>query len=121
MILRIGMLVLATTFATSAMADTKNVNAGPIWNQQDAQVKCPATCSPNNVKWNGQWWTTVWGQMSVCSSDQAGAVQAGPIWNNDDAQTKCPAVFAQDKWNGQWWTTVPNQMSVCSCVIGPVN
>jgi len=121
MILRIGMLVLATTFATSAMAETKDVNAGPIWNNNDAQVKCPATCSPNNVKWNGQWRTTVEGQMSVCGSDQAGDVKAGPIWNNNDAQTKCPAVFANDKWNGQWRTTVEGKMSVCGCVIGTVN
>lgn len=41
------------------------VNAGPIWNNQDAAAKCPGMCAPP-ARWNGQWWTTVQGQMSVC-------------------------------------------------------
>lgn len=41
------------------------VNAGPIWNNQDAGAKCPSLCAPP-ARWNGQWWTTVQGQMSVC-------------------------------------------------------
>jgi hypothetical protein len=43
-----------------------DVNAGPIWSNQDAKTKCPATCANVNLKWNGQWTTTVPGQMSVC-------------------------------------------------------
>lgn len=113
-------LFIGAAFATSVMAETKDVNAGPIWNNDDAKAKCPKVCSPSNVTWNGQWKTTVEGQMSVCGSEKAGDVKAGPIWNNDDAKTKCPAVFAQDQWNGQWRTTVEGQMSVCGCDIGPI-
>lgn len=43
------------------------VNAGPIWNQKDAQKKCPKICKSKNAKWGGGWWTTVPGKMSVCS------------------------------------------------------
>lgn len=42
-----------------------DVNAGPIWNNTDAQTKCPTTCSSKGG-WNGQWKTTETGVMSVC-------------------------------------------------------
>tara|TARA_R110000772_G_scaffold49100_1_gene112210 strand:+ start:3119 stop:3970 length:852 start_codon:yes stop_codon:yes gene_type:complete len=44
----------------------RNVNAGPIWNQQDAETKCPAVAASQSGKWTGQWRTTVQGKMSVC-------------------------------------------------------
>jgi Mannan-binding protein/Beta/Gamma crystallin len=50
--------------ATSATA--KDVEAGPIWNNNDAKVKCPAAAAAVNRKWNGQWRTTVNGKASVC-------------------------------------------------------
>jgi predicted amidohydrolase len=41
--------------------------AGPIWNNAvDAPKKCPPTCEKYSSTWDGQWWTTVWGEMSVC-------------------------------------------------------
>ncbi|MBY0431667.1 MAG: mannan-binding lectin [Rhodospirillales bacterium] len=97
-----------------AMAQAFTVPAGPIWNNSDAGQKCPTTCS--GVNWNGQWWTTVPNQMSVCQISTGTAVPVGPIWNNQDAQSKCPSQLSKVSWDGQWWTTVPNQMSVCECV-----
>ncbi|KMT66969.1 mannan-binding lectin [Catenovulum maritimum] len=44
----------------------KAINAGPIWNQNDAKQKCPRVASQNGGKWTGGWWTTVQGKMSVC-------------------------------------------------------
>ena len=44
-----------------------HVNAGPIWNQDDAESKCPPLCIANHAAWNGNWTTTVWNVMSVCS------------------------------------------------------
>lgn len=97
-----------------------NVEAGPIWNQGDAQNKCKALASKNNAKWTGQWVTTVQGEMSVCqlelnASSFKVAVEAGPIWNQGDAQGKCKALASKHnvKWTGQWWTTVQGKMSVC--------
>jgi predicted amidohydrolase len=41
--------------------------AGPIWNNAvDAPKKCPSTCGKHSSTWDGQWWTTVQGEMSVC-------------------------------------------------------
>ena len=44
------------------------VNAGPIWNQADANNTCPRTCAAPR-KWNGQWRTTVPNKMSVCGCE----------------------------------------------------
>jgi hypothetical protein len=101
-----------------------NMEAGPIFNQQQANDVCPKVCT---VKWNGQWTTTVPGQMSVCGAQPYqpglqgyGSIPVGPIFNQQEADTKCPNGLAKVKWNGQWSTTVPNQMSVCGCSDPPL-
>jgi hypothetical protein len=96
----------------------KAIEAGPIWNQADANNKCPKTASKNNGTWTGQWWTTVPNKMSVCEIAVAPpkkAIEAGPIWNQADANNKCPKIASKNNgtWTGQWWTTVPGKMSVC--------
>lgn len=45
---------------------TRTVEAGPIWNQADAEQKCPRIARQYNAQWTGHWWTTVQGKMSVC-------------------------------------------------------
>lgn len=50
-------------------ANPTDVDAGPIWSNDDAQTKCPTVCE-NNGGWNGQWTTTVPGIMSVCGCCQ---------------------------------------------------
>lgn len=95
---------------------TSNVDAGPIWNQGDANAKCPKVAANYGGVWNGQWWTTQPGKMSVCSVNYyVRNIDAGPIWNQGDANVKCPTVTkkAGGVWNGQWWTTQPGKMSVC--------
>lgn len=47
-------------------ATCKDVNAGPLWNQQNAQATCPNVCAKQSLTWNGQWKTTQTGVMSVC-------------------------------------------------------
>ncbi|MBX3563844.1 MAG: mannan-binding lectin [Sphingomonas sp.] len=110
-----GMLVTAPAFAQN-QPQTIDVNAGPIWNQPDANAKCPKVAGDYGGKWNGQWKTTVPGKMSVCGvTFYTRDVEAGPIWNQSDANVKCPAATrkAGGVWNGQWKTTVPGKMSVC--------
>lgn len=116
------MALMLVAFAQAGMAQAKScvVEAGPIWNQQDANTKCPATCGNGWGAWDGQWWTTVWGKMSVCEClAPAFDINAGPLWNQQDAEAKCPGVCTAQNgtWNGQWNTTVPGQMSVCGCLI----
>ncbi len=119
--LTLGFALAARPAAGQACPPTE---AGPIWSTQDAQTKCPQTCGRYG-SWNGQWWTTVSGEMSVCQCclDRPAAVpiEAGPIWSTEDAQGKCPRICSRyGSWNGQWRTTVWAKMSVCDCQIGPV-
>ncbi len=61
-------LEVGTAYAVqNVMPICQDVNAGPIWNNNEAKFKCPKVCgnSANSV-WNGQWKTTVPVQMSVC-------------------------------------------------------
>lgn len=108
-------LVVSAVTALPALA--RDIEAGPIWNQADAQAKCPVIAASWGGQWTGHWWTTVQGKMSVCQVTHIPkkAMEAGPIWNQADAQKKCPVVATthRARWTGQWWTTVQGRMSVC--------
>jgi Mannan-binding protein len=113
---------MALPSAAIAQTKTVNVEAGPIWNQSDAERKCPQVAKTNGGVWTGQWHTTVPGRMSVCelrlpssNGRNVREVEAGPIWSQMDAERKCPALAKANGgvWTGQWRTTVPGQMSVC--------
>jgi hypothetical protein len=58
--------IASSALLSAAPATAKDVEAGPIWNNNDAKVKCPAAAAAVNRKWNGQWRTTVAGKASVC-------------------------------------------------------
>ncbi len=134
-------LFLAPTSA-AAKHGVKSVEVGPIWNQMDADRKCPKAAHNSGGTWTGHWRTTRPGQMSECDitmshsgwdhhemsysgwdhhGDQGHrdhrekSVEVGPIWNQMDAERKCPeaARKAGGTWNGQWRTTRPGQMSEC--------
>lgn len=108
-----AVIIFVISFAISSNALAIDINAGPIWSNADAKAKCPSVCS--DLKWNGQWTTTVPGEMSVCGTTAGVDIPVGPIWNNNDAQTKCPSGLSKVNWNGNWTTTVPGKMSVCGC------
>lgn len=42
------------------------VNDDPIWDNGDANNKCPERCSNEEGSWTGGWWTTTYGKNSVC-------------------------------------------------------
>lgn len=105
---------------------TRDIDAGPIWNQGDADAKCRRVASDARGRWTGQWRTVAPGR-SVCeiadiveAPPVSGArfVEAGPIWNQADAATKCPVVAAavRGRWGGEWRTKVQGQMSECGIV-----
>lgn len=113
----VAMALSGPSFAQLACSSV-DLEAGPIWNQGDAEGKCPSTCGDAGYTWNGQWVTTVQGAMSVCGCvANTVNLEAGPIWNQGDAEGKCPTTCsdAGRNWNGQWWTTVEGAMSVCQC------
>ncbi len=66
--LTMAMIAFAFGYNT-ANAGSLTVEAGPIWNNNDAKNKCPNVCKGKNAKWTGHWWTTVWGKMSVCQCE----------------------------------------------------
>jgi hypothetical protein len=117
------LLSLALPSAVWGQTRTIAVEAGPIWNQSDAERKCPEVAKANGLTWNGQWRTTVPGRMSVCELRLAPSngkyiiksIEAGPIGSQWDAQRKCPEVAKANggTWDGQWRTTVWGRMSVC--------
>jgi len=41
-------------------------NNDPIWSHQHALRVCDRRCAYENGRWNGHWWTIVWGKHSVC-------------------------------------------------------
>jgi hypothetical protein len=118
-----ALLIASIVFGFANNAFALDVKAGPIWNNDDAKVKCPVAAAVYTATWNGQWVTTVPGQMSVCGTDlsfqpkigKPGDAFAGPIWNNEDAKVKCPvaAAAAGGSWNGNWTTIIQSKQSVC--------
>lgn len=67
----------AQQWLAEAAAASREVEAGPIWDNADAGRKCPAVCAPQ--AWTGGWRTTITAQMSVCSCAVATALPpAGP-------------------------------------------
>jgi mannan-binding protein len=104
----------------------RDIGAGPIWNNSDAQNKCPSVCAGASGTWNGNWRTVVPGRKSVCDCDftqhRRGKedFNAGPIWNDQHAAAVCPAVcVSHDRaWKGEWHTTVQGRMSACTCQRG---
>jgi hypothetical protein len=108
-----------------------SIPVGPIWNQKDAETKCPIACAAHSGKWNGQWTTVVPNKMCICiceldtesscSSELLINVMAGFIKDKDDANVKCPIVCASygGEWTGLWFTPKEtwNKMSVCECKI----
>lgn len=116
--------------------DGRPVEVGPIWNQRDAEAKCPAKARELRGEWTGGWWTTQPGRMSVCEirswggnggrgNDGRGGwgqqreilrdIEVGPIWNQNDAVAKCNAKGRElrAEWTGQWRTTQNGRMSEC--------
>ena len=53
-------------FGNSNQVSAQDAKVGPIWQDNDAKVKCPAACAAIGKTWNGHWRTTVWGRESVC-------------------------------------------------------
>lgn len=51
----------------SGKAFAVEVQAGPIWNNDDARERCPRICEERGWRWTGHWRTTQRYRMSVCS------------------------------------------------------
>jgi ribosome modulation factor len=110
-------LILTIPVLTFSQTQANDIEAGLIISTDEAKTKCPEVCGKQNMKWDGNWRTTVEGQMSVCACLAEKDIEAGPIISNDGAKTKCPPACAKEnmKWTGNWKTTEENKQSVCHC------
>jgi|GEM_PF-1648231 len=112
-------LTTLTLGATAAHAGTVPVPAGGIYSAAAASDVC--LDAEASARWNGNWVTTEWGQMSVCGCtvETASArttfdVEAGPIWNNGHAQQVCPQVCDAPRWTGGYTVAGRRSDSTCS-------
>ena len=64
--IRSGLFVELSLVEQQLVSGGAWVNAGPIWNNDDAKTKCPRTCDSVGLKWTGQWYTNDPGKNSVC-------------------------------------------------------
>jgi hypothetical protein len=58
-------------------AIARSIEAGPIWNNDDAKGKCSKVCADSGMEWDGNWVTTIPGKASVCEC-RAITIQAIP-------------------------------------------
>lgn len=67
-----GATVVSFSGHASAIRVKFDVNAGPIYNNDQAKQVCPGVCQNlhTGATWSGQWRTTVPGKNSVCGCFQ---------------------------------------------------
>ncbi len=71
-----------------------DLEAGPIWNNDNAQERCPEAvkewneANDGNARWTGHWTTTVPGEMSVCNCLKGTAGLAETLFEEDAGWTK---------------------------------
>ena len=71
-----------------------DLEAGPIMDQEHAESRCPEVVEEWNAandgaaRWNGNWSTTVPGEMSVCGCAPGGVDLSGTLFEQDDRWEK---------------------------------
>ena len=89
----LGAALVTLTASIPARAESESrtftVNAGPIWNNDHAQRRCPELLQQwrdrhpgQRVRWTGHWWTT--GMDSVCQFKREKRRRAITIWEEED-------------------------------------
>lgn len=92
-------LVMACTHAfgtllSVAHAQTVNVDADFIWDDNDAAKKCPALCEAKNLYWAGTWSKEGWTDSPVCQcGDQPRPTASAPA--PEQAPSMIPPVRPQ--------------------------
>lgn len=131
-------LLLLIVVLLPVAASGAEVDAGPIWNNIDAQRKCGPVCAQAGGTWTGHWRTTQMGRQSVCDckgarrghherSDRHGRrgsgsriqVDARALSNDIEAKAVCSnaCLFAGGsyRWDGSWRRSSNGEKSRCGC------
>jgi len=122
--------------------NVREVDAGYIWDANQANTKCPLYAAQSKGRWTGKWRKVSTNNRAVCEVEfgtaqalpvvtaapttyvdltrQAPArntreIAAGPIWDANQAKTKCPYIASNNNgtWTGNWRKTGPNHASLC--------
>jgi hypothetical protein len=105
----------AVAMSLAARAAVVEIEAGPLWNNMDAQNKCPNVCSQRGAeKWTGEWRTTQMGRMSVCSCDFRGPGPQGGSRPGAVAVQNACSVGGTAKCPGCSVSCEPGRAPVCS-------
>lgn len=110
----------------------REVSAGGIWDQAQANRKCPLIATQTNGTWTNKWRKTGPNNEAVCEiryqpisqvknppvtqnpvpppspvaapGNNTREVPAGPIWDQVQASKKCPLIAAQNnaRWTNKW-------------------
>ena len=116
----VALLSIVFIFFICGTAPAFDVKAGPLYNQFDANQKCPNVCNWYGG-WNGNWNTISWATMSVCgcnsglASDNPYDKNAGPISTDAEAAVRC---VSPCQYYGGWagiWRSITTVMAVCQC------
>jgi len=71
-----------------------DLEAGPIMNQEHAESRCPEVVEEWNAanngaaRWNGNWSTTIPGEMSICGCAPGAGDLSGTLFEQDDGWEK---------------------------------
>lgn len=91
--------------AAAGEPESMDVEAGPIWDNDHARERCPESIAEwgeehgtdGSPRWNGQWTTTIPGEMSVCGMVRGPARLEETLFENDEDQTLSFPI----EWNGR--------------------
>lgn len=85
--------------------EQRELEAGPIWNNDHAKTRCPEVADEWNanrddgtppVRWTGNWVTTVPGEMSVCGCESGGVSADDLLFSfGDGEKTGYTAAFGE--------------------------
>lgn len=94
---------IRTTSEEEGELEYRDLEAGPIWNQDHARERCPEVVamwnetSERKGRWTGHWTTTVPGEMSVCQCLVGAAGVDGTLFSENDPDYG-PLLWFPVKW-----------------------
>jgi hypothetical protein len=102
---------------------SSEIPAGPIWNDADANGKCPNVCGQHNLTWTGDWRTVQEGSQSVCScaagaygpsaGGTGGSCSAPPNFQCRGCSVSCPSGKAAHCTQGDRGIFTEPQSAIC--------
>jgi hypothetical protein len=107
----------------SHAAPSSDIPAGPVWNDGDANQKCPTVCRQHNLNWTGDWRTIEANVQSTCTCTPGGygpaangggsSCSAAPNYQCKGCSVSCPAGQAAHCTQGDRGIFTEPQSAIC--------